>query len=288
MKTPVTAEAGNQYNVVLIGGAMRSGTTVIHRSLCTAENSNPYISESWFLSDIMRLYRWNLRRYNVRHADQFGDMRNFQELIWLNFRQYLSLVSVKYNDPEKLILKHPELTYYFHELSKHFNSFKFIVIVRDPRDVIASITRVAERHLENRILSPQTGLVDIGKHCDNYAAYYADVIKNLGDFDKRLIFVKYEDFMSEPDVQLQRVGQFTGARYDVDRAKQFLPEHASSPNFDKEQREKDPFSGAFWSDSYTQSLSTDRIGRYREVLNEEQVNEIEQRLQPFGNRFKYW
>lgn len=281
-------KSGYQHNVLLIGGAMRSGTTVIHRSLCTAENSNPYISESWFLSDIMRLYRWNLTRYNVRHADQFGDVRNFKELIWLNIRQYLTLVSVKYNDPEKLILKHPELTYYFHELSKHFHNFKFIVIVRDPRDVIASIIRVAERHIKNKISSPQTNLVDINKHCEHYAAYYADVIKNLGDFYNRLIFVKYEDFMNEPSKQLLRISQFSGARYDTNRAIEFLPEHASSPNFDKEEREKDSFSGAFWSDSYTQSISTDRIGRYKEVLNDEQVKEIERRLQPFGNRFNYW
>ena len=281
-------KSGYQHNVLLIGGAMRSGTTVIHRSLCTAENSNPYISESWFLSDIMRLYRWNLTRYNVRHADQFGDVRNFKELIWLNIRQYLTLVSVKYNDPEKLILKHPELTYYFYELSKHFHNFKFIVIVRDPRDVIASIIRVAGRHIKNKISSPQTDLVDIKKHCEHYAAYYADVIKNLGNFYNRLMFVKYEDFMNEPNKQLLRISQFSGARYDTNRAIEFLPEHASSPNFDKEEREKDSFSGAFWSDSYTQPISTDRIGRYKEVLNDEQIKEIERRLQPFGNRFNYW
>lgn len=277
-----------QSNVLLIGGAMRSGTTVIHRVLCTAENSNPYISESWFLSDIMRLYRWNLTRYEIRHADQLGNVRNFRELIWLNIRQYISMVSVKYNDPEFLILKHPELTYYFHELSKYFQNFKFIVIVRDPRDVIASIIKVAGRHKENRISSPQTQLVDIEKHCNSYINYYRDVLKNLDDFDKKLIIVKYEDFMSEPGKQLSRISQFSGVRYDAERAIEFLPEHASAINFDKGAREKDPFSGAFWSDSYTKPISTDRIGRYKEVLNGPQIEEIERRLQAFGNHFNYW
>jgi len=280
--------AGYQHNVLFVGGAMRSGTTVIHRALCTAENSNPYISESWFLSDIMRLYRWNLTRYNVRHADQFGDVRNFRELIWLNIRQYISLVSVKYNDPEKLILKHPELTYYFFELSKHFQNFKFIVIVRDPRDVIASIIKVAERHKESNISSPQTEIVNVKQHCDNYSSYYIDIINNIEHFDNRLIFVKYEDFVNSPGTQLLRISQFSGARYDADRAVEFLPEHASSQNFNKQIREEDPFSGAFWSDSYTESISTSRIGRYKEVLNDAQIEEIEQRLQFFGNRFNYW
>src|SRR5690606_32371501 len=175
-----------QPNVLLVGGAMRSGTTVIHRALCSAENSNPYISESWFLSDIMRLYRWSLTRYDVRHAEQFGNVRNFRELIWLNIRQYLSMVSLKYNDPEVLILKHPELTYYFHELSHQFRNFKFIVIVRDPRDVITSVMEVAERHRKNKIISPQTQLVDIQKHCNNYISYYADVLNNIDHFGERL------------------------------------------------------------------------------------------------------
>lgn len=277
-----------QQNVLLIGGAMRSGTTVIHRALCTAENSNPYISESWYLSDIMRLYRWNLMRYDVRHADQFGNVKNFRELIWLNIRQYLSLVSVKYNDPELLVIKHPELTYHFSELSRVFQNFKFIVIVRDPRDVIASIIKVAERHTENKIISPQTQLTDIKQHCDHYISYYADVLNNLGKFNNRLIFVKYENFMNEPDNELQRISQFSGAKYDTRRAMEFLPEHAAAANFDKKSREEDPFSGAFWSDSYTESITTDRIGKYKDVLNAAQIEEIQQRLQAIGSRFGYW
>lgn len=280
--------SNNQQNILLIGGAMRSGTTVIHRALCSAENSNPYISESWFLSDIMRLYRWNLMRYDVRHADQFGNVRNFRELIWLNIRQYISVVSVKYNDPEVLVLKHPELTYYFHELSNQFQNFKFLVIVRDPRDVIASVIEVAERHIKNGIASPQTELINIKNHCENYISYYADILNNRDSFQNKLIFVKYEDFMSNPDQEIQRIGKFSGTRYDTTRAVEFLPEHALSPNFNKEEREKDPFSGAFWSDSYTQPISTNRIGRYKELLNAEQIEEIERRLDLFGNRFNYW
>lgn len=277
-----------KQNVLLIGGAMRSGTTVIHRALCTAENSNPYISESWFLSDIMRLYRWNLTRYDVRHADQFGHVRNFRELIWLNVRQYILTVSVKYNDPELLILKHPELTYYFHELAEHFPNFRFIVIVRDPRDVIASIMEVAKRHHQSKIASPQTALKNIRQYCESYFAYYANVFNHAESFGNRLIFIKYEDFMQEPGRELARISQFSGARYDQDRAMDFLPEHAAAANFDKDAREQDPFSGAFWSDAYTQPISTERIARYKNTLSDAQVEEIEQHLHHFGKRFAYW
>jgi len=276
------------HQVLLIGGAMRSGTTVIHRVLCTGENTNPYISESWFLADIMRLYNWNLTRYEVRHSDQFGDVKNFREVTWSNIRQYLSLVSAKYNDPELLVLKHPELTYYFPELAKNFSNFKFVVIVRDPRDVIASMLRVAKRHKESRLITPQTEIVEIKDFCRNYAAYYESVFKNMHVFKNKLMFVKYEDFVSNTKEQLALISKFSGAKYDADKAAEFQPEHAQALNFNREERLKDKFSGAFWSEQYTESLTSEKIGSYEKDLNPDQIKEIETRLQGIGQKFGYW
>ncbi len=278
---------GSQDRVVFIGGAMRSGTTVIHRVLCTGKNTNPYISESWFLSDIMRLYHWNMQRYDVRHADQFGSRSNFRDLIWNNVRQYITLVSVKYNDPEVLMLKHPELTYHFPELAAVFDNFRFIVIVRDPRDVISSIKKVAEKHNESHLISPQTVLDSTKKMCNSYLSYYKPVLSSR-NLAKKVLFLKYEDFVTDPAAQLEKVGSFTGAQYDFEKAAHFLPEHAEAWNFNKEKRLDDPFSGAFWSDLYTQTLSKSRIGTHKDVLSEEERQEIETVLKPFANRFQYW
>ena len=276
------------HQVVLIGGAMRSGTTVIHRVLCTGENTNPYISESWFLADIMRLYGWNLTRYDVRHSDQFGHVKNFREVIWSCIRQYLSLVSVKYNDPELLILKHPELTYFFPELANNFSNFKFIVIVRDPRDVIASMLRVAKRHKEEKLITPQTEIVDIKDFCKSYSAYYENVFKNMNLLKNKLLFVKYENFVSNTKEQLALISEFSGAKYNYQKAVDFQPEHALALNFNKEERLKDKFSGAFWSEQYTQSLTSDKIGTYKSELNANQVKEIETHLDEIGRKFGYW
>ena len=276
------------HQVLLIGGAMRSGTTVIHRVLCTGENTNPYISESWFLADIMRLYGWNLTRYDVRHSDQFGDVSNFREVIWSNIRQYLSLVSVKYNDPELLVLKHPELTYYFPELARNFSNFKFIVIVRDPRDVIASMLRVAKRHKEHRLITPQTELVEIKDFCKSYRGYYENIFKNMGLFKDKLLFVKYEDFVLNTKDSLAAISKFSRAKYDYDKAVDFQPEHAQALNFNKEERLKDKFSGAFWSEQYTQSLTSDNVGSYQNELSASQVEEVEANLNFIGTKFGYW
>jgi protein-tyrosine sulfotransferase len=274
--------------VCIIGGAMRSGTTVIHRCLCTGKNTNPYISESWFLADLMRIYRWNLTRYDTRNLDQFGDVENFKNLIWSDVREYLSYVSIKYHDPEVLMLKHPELTYHFVELYSVFKEFKFIAIVRDPRDVVASMIKVKNKHEENSIISPQTETKTIKGQCSAYLNYYINLLKYSEQMKSRLLFIKYEDFVTNPSVELNRVTEFTGASYDTSIATEFLPEHAKSPNLIKENRLKDNFSGAFWSDDYQKSITSKNIGQYKNILNTSEIREIENLLGAFGVKFNYW
>jgi len=285
---PKPAGASSPQRILMVGGAMRSGTTVIHRALCTASNSNPYISESWFLHDIMNLYKWNLARYEVRSADQFGSVNNFNELIRYNVQQYLTIVSARYQDPEVLILKHPELTRHFPELAAMFPAMLFLAIIRDPRDVIASIREAASKHVRDGISSPVSRLESIDDLCGHYLSYYDRLLRMGGRLGKRLSFVKYEDVMREPKKTIAAIGAFAGAAYDLEEAQSFTPDHAASSNFNKELRLKDPLSGAFWSDLYTKDLSPERIGRFGERLDPQEVAQIEARLAPVGARFNYW
>lgn len=273
--------------IVFLGGAMRSGTTVIHRALCTSENSNPYISESWFLYDLMRLFKWNLSRYDVRNKDQFGDRNNLKTLIFNNFRSYFSIVSAKYNDPQVLFFKHPELTEYFLDLSEEFQDMKFIIIVRDPRDVISSMMEVSKKHEKENLISPQSRLQSVTDFCNSYIKYYK-VLKDTQKFKGRLILVKYEDFMSNPQSSLERITKLTGAKFDLNIASEYSTDESTSLNFDKELRLTDPISSAFWSDLYTQKLSTERIGAYKKNLQKDQIKTIETTLMKFGSAFGYW
>ena len=266
---------------------MRSGTTVIHRALCTARNSNPYVSESWFIRDIMQLYRGTLPRYALRSADQFGAVQNFEQLIRMNMNYYTSLVSARYGDPEILIFKHPELIKQFVELGYLFPHMHFLGIVRDPRDVIASMKRIHDQQAADRITSPVSKLSGIEEMCSFYAGYY-DVVLKVENRMKRLMLVRYEDVMRNPKEEIARIGAFSGADYDLEAGPAFNEGRAESNNLDKEFRLKDRVSSAFWSDLYTKDLSPERIGRFPEVLSPAEVGTVESRLQAIGRRFAYW
>ncbi|MDZ4728372.1 MAG: sulfotransferase [Xanthomonadales bacterium] len=277
-----------KQTVLLVGGAMRSGTTVIHRALCTASNSNPYISESWFLHELFILFERNMRRFEVRHQDQFGERAEFARLINLNLNYYVEMVSARYGNPAVLIFKHPELTGHFITIKQLAPEMKFLVIVRDPRDVIASIKAVNARHAETGTWSPHGTLSSMKQFCEYYASYYNTVFAQRADFGSNLMFVRYEDVVSNPVKTFAHISAFSGATYADDAMTKFTDEHAQAKNFQKDLRLKDPLSGAYWSEMYTKDLSTERIGSYAQSLAASDVEEIQTRLSGFGKSFRYW
>jgi len=267
---------------------MRSGTTVLHRALCQARNSNPYISESWFLHDLFMTYDRCMSRYDVRMADQFGDVSKFEDLIRYDIEFYLDTVSEKYGKPEMLILKHPELTRHFLTIRRLVPGFKFLVIVRDPRDVIGSIKTVNERHRATNTWSPTVKFQTMEEYCRFYLHYYWNLFTQQQEFGGDLMIIRYEDAVTNPQETFAKVGAFSGAVYAGEEMKSFDPDQTESQNLRPEVRLQDPFSGAFWSDLYTKELSPETIGRYKERLTPAEVSQIEVMLDNVGKPFGYW
>jgi Sulfotransferase family len=281
-------ETGETQRVLMIGGAMRSGTTVIHRALCTAANSNPYVSESWFLRDLLAMYSFRLARFEIMGADQFRSRADYVGLVADDVERYLRLVSTRHSDPEVLILKHPELIRYFVELAALAPRMSFLAIVRDPRDVVASMKAVRARNERDRSPGPLAGIRSLEGLCHFYASHYVGMLDSAESFEGRLQIVRYEDAMRRPEEVIAAIGDFCGARYDLKAAVEFQEAHAASPTFDKDQRMQDPFARAFWSDLYTRKLSEERIGTFAEQLSPAEIAEIENRLAFLGTRFDYW
>jgi hypothetical protein len=288
MASRPTQKTGGNQKILLVGGAMRSGTTVIHRALCTAENTNPYITESWLIRDLMSSLRMRAPRFEIMGEDQFGTMGNLNELVKMTIQMYLRMVSVRHRDPDLLILKHPELSRYFLELAAMFPTMRFLAIIRDPRDVIVSMRKVRQKHIEDDSISPFARMKTIADLCGYWASHYAHLVRAEKRFGDRLQFLRYEDAMRDPKSMIAEVGGRLGARYDLDAIPNFDKKNAESATFKKELRDKDPFSSAFWSDLYTKSLSTERIGKFADVLKPEEIEEIQTRLKGLGERFQYW
>jgi hypothetical protein len=282
------AERPAPQRVMMIGGAMRSGTTVIHRALCTADNSNPFLSESWFLRDLLAMYRFRLARFAAIGEDQFGTASAYRRMIADDVADYLRTVSARHGNPEVLILKHPELIRSFVDLARLSPAMLFLAVVRDPRDVVASMKRVRDSHDRDGVPGPLAGARTTAALCDVYGSLYGPLLDCAQELGGRLKIVRYEDFMRAPKTAVAEIGAFCGARYDLEGVADFRAEDAGNATFDKAARAGDPFSRAFWSDLYTQKLSDERIGRFAEALTAAEIGEVEARLGFIGRRFGYW
>ena len=276
--------------LIFIGGCMRSGTTILHRVLCASHESHPYITESWYLIDQLRIYRWCLQRYDVRHKDYFGERAIFDEFTRNILRNYFFVTRVRYAPATALVLKNPEVTSQFPLLGNWFKEARFVINVRDPRDTITSIVEVGERHRQDGLRTPQTSLGrNMQKLSNFYKKYYANLFSPAGrQIKDRMIFVRYEDIMTETEKTVQRLGDFCGLSFDMELLRHLGSQQESSLNLDAEVRARDPLSAAFWSDLYTKDLSASRIGRHRDVLTPEEIREIETHCADFNKVVPYW
>ena len=94
--------------------------------------------------------------------------------------------------------------------------------------------------------------------------------------------------MRDPRTMIADIGALCGARYDLDRIAKFDAKRTASGTFDKKGRKDDPLRKGFWSDLYTKDISEERIGRYKQVLSESEIKDVERLLAMIGTRFGYW
>jgi len=274
--------------IVFVGGAMRSGTTILHRVLCTAEGSHPYIAESWYLLGQMRLYRDTMERYEVRGEDFFGPKANFDAHMRGLFEDHIDSV-VRLHSPATLaVLKHPELTAQFPTLGRWFPRSHLVVNVRDPRDTIASIMVVMEKHRAAGVAPKSAERPAIGKLCNIFLGHYRWMEKAKPKIAERIVLARYETPMASPAETLHGLEQSLGVKFDMQRVMAFGEIREKSANLDPEHRLAHPFFGAYYSELYNKTLSDERIGRYAETLTAAEIAEIETRCAGFAAQYGYW
>ena len=268
---------------------MRSGTTILHKVLCAANEAHPYITETWFLVDQMRSYLWSLERYDVRHRDYFGDQENFDRFtrdildrFFLQTRRHLS-------NPQALVLKNPEVSGQFPLLGSWFENAYFIVNIRDPRDTIASIVKVGEKHKKNRMRTEVSSMGRDMKVLSSFLKrYYIRAFDVNSPIRDRTIFVRYEDVVTDVEKECKRIGEFCGLTFSYDKLRALGEDKTDSANMNSGVRLQDPYSGAFWSELYDKNLSTERIGRYAEVLTPNEIGQVQEHCADFNRIFRYW
>jgi hypothetical protein len=263
-------------SVIFVGGCMRSGTTLLQRMLCASQRAHAFTEECQFLTALMDfLGAWRQRFDWLK--DFYGTPEGYEAYAKAMVDAFLRSSFETQRPALTIVLKNPELTVHFPRLVDWYGKSKFFVVVRDPRDTIASILDVAQRHGEAGVPSQIARIGrDMAKLSHFYKAHYVDALQSPKSRD-RVLVVKYEDLVHRPEAALAALSQHLGLTLSAG----LLPPDC----FDR--RERDAYAAPFWTAMRAEPPSPASVGRYRRSLSPDEIAAIESHCADFNRGFRY-
>jgi Sulfotransferase family len=234
---------------LFVGGAPRSGTTVLHALICTANNTNGYIEECSYFGGFMHPFLRGLETFDIHTKYYFSTREKFFDYHASILARLLSDIWRTVGSPEILALKDPLLTPCFHHLARMLKRARFVVITRNPYDTISSRIEVMRRLNDGR--EPKTG--EIRAVCLEYANWYRAILDNRDALGDRLCIVSYEKLvMGEEYSILEALG-----------IGEIQPDNVWSNAITNI---RDNVGGGWFSTLYGQKLTNASVGRHRRIL----------------------
>lgn len=178
--------------IVFVGGAPRSGTTVLHALICTSAQVSDHHPEISFFRGIPQSYQ-NGRRAWAHHTQAFFPApEDFRRLMRETADLSLNAVSAALGDKPILAVKDPLLTPLFWELHELYpDKAWFAAVIRHPYDIVRSRQEVHERAGHGRPF----GAAEAAALARDYMATYDALLSRR--FSGRLFLCRYEDLGAE-------------------------------------------------------------------------------------------
>ena len=180
------------FKPIFVVGAPRSGTTILHSLLCTAKNSNAYISECSLFTGICRAFfqAANVHAWKDHTKFYFRDEVNrFSAYASSTIKKMLFHIWIEMGCPSMLILKDPLLSSLAPFVMSLVPEAIFVVSVRNPLDVVSSRVNVwiNEGIFSNR----EVPEAYITKACGEYINSYAPLLNK--ESENRIFYYSYND-----------------------------------------------------------------------------------------------
>ena len=268
---------------IFVGGSQRTGTSIAQQILCQHPDANPYVFECSFLRQLVCCYSEARDHFNQNHVSYFDNLQNLRNFNAGVVHAFLEQVQARLGNHQHLILKEPHLTQVWPCLFELVPEALFLMIVRDPRDAIASMVQVGERqksagqHYEfvNR---------DMARLCRHFMSFYepAFAVKDQ-QFRQQLAVVHYEELVNAPAQTLRDIASFTSISFDsIDTNETPDPGHVQ-----QQQTTSSPLYSPWKTEVSGKKLTKARVGNYQNVLTPAEVTQVEEHCAEFFEWFGY-
>ena len=180
---------------------------------------------------------------------------------------------------------------YCPELYEVVPGARFVMSVRDPRDIVASMIEVSNRKLQKKMQGyPQiprdVKLMASSRDVESMASklmtcYEPCLACRDPGFRARLLYVKYEDLVSDPSSVIADMQSWTGLDLsEFDPAGEWP---RSLRDFDVDREIGTPYI----TEPYGKAITARSIGRYKNTLSVEETLTVERMCAPLMQAFDY-
>ena len=167
---------------------------------------------------------------------------------------------------------------------------KAIYILRDPRDIVVSLSHQLEWSLDECIgfiNNPQQMIHkrEDGKGLFNFVGMWAQHVVSWGDEKNfRVGLARYEDFMERPEESFKKILDFLEWEFN----QRLFEDSLNASSFSEMQRQETENENGFVENRGKSLFFREgKVGNWRNVLNDEQVEKIEEQHFDIMERLKY-
>lgn len=269
---------------LFVGGAIRSGTTLLQRLLSQSPDCNDMVAECQYLLWQMNLYQTWQGRFEPMLEEFFGERKRFDQYTQKFVQDFLAHARTTLNSPKTLLLKSPQLTPYFPTLTRWIPEAGVVVIVRDPRDVIVSMLEVGERQSKDKTPSEIAAAGrDMTALAGYYKSFYADVVNQRRLMGDRILFIRYKRLVESPRELIEAICFKFGLRTPPVGFESMV---ATEKNLQWHGRTD--ADGVFWTPFYGKPVDPTRVGRFQASLSSDEVAVIENVCADMNQVFGFW
>ncbi len=202
----------DQENIIFVGGAPRSGTTLVQRIL--SAHSLIYGGPEFdLLPEIVKLRNIFLEKIEAGRIDSYLNNDEADEVI----RQFVMAIFRKKigreNNKKYISEKTPFNITVFPELIRIFPRSHFIFVMRDPRAIVASLMEVGMKYRRDKREPPEFARNTLFA-IEHINEFWARGGQTLASSD-RVHVVYYEDVVLSPEATIRGLMQNIGLPYEV-------------------------------------------------------------------------
>jgi Sulfotransferase family len=257
--------------LVLIGGAQRSGTTLLQTLLANALGAR-LLPEAHMLCDILMAYKrakeqWRKTRFFYPTENDLLDFfRSFAS-------RHVEDLARSAASPSILVLKDPNFVQVLAEATSLFPNAVRIVCVRDPRDIAASFLQIGQREPEKERPSRYTRR-DVHFIAKKVLLSYAPLLETPEPAN--IVLVRYEELAAEPRATLEALSRDSRLELSYNRI--------DEPVWLAADARHDP---AWVSELEGRKPSPDSVGAFKTVMELPEIKIVQQTCATLMERFGY-